>query len=58
MSYYNKVHFTSLNEYGTLAVTYNEICFIVGMIKKGYKDISIFNNYMNKMTIDIDKNTL
>lgn len=58
MSYYNKVHFTSLNEYGTLAVTYNEICFIVGMIKKGYKDISIFNNYMNKMTIDIDKNNL
>lgn len=58
MSYYNKVHFTSLNEYGTLTVTYNEICFIVGMIKKGYKDISIFNNYMNEMTIDIDKNNL
>ena len=48
---------SAINGLTTLNISYSKVCFIIGMVKNGYKDISILSDNMG-LTVDIDKNSL
>ena len=55
--YYISTYTSAINGLTTLNISYSKVCFIIGMVKNGYKDISILNSNMGLNT-DIDKNSL
>lgn len=55
--YYITTYTSDINGLTTLNISYSTVCFIIGMVKNGYKDISILTDNMG-LTTDIDKNNL
>ena len=55
--YYITTYTSNINGLTTLNISYSNVCFIIGMVKNGYKDISILTDIMG-LTTDIDKNNL
>ena len=55
--YYITTCTSNINGLTTLNISYSNVCFIIGMVKNGYKDISILTDNMG-LTTDIDKNNL
>lgn len=55
--YYITTYTSNINGLTTLNISYSKVCFIIGMVKNGYKDISILTDNMG-LTTDIDKNNL
>lgn len=55
--YYITTYTSDINGLTTLNISYSKVCFIIGMVKNGYKDISILTDNMG-LTTDIDKNNL
>ena len=55
--YYISTYNSDINGLTTLHISYSKVCFIIGMVKNGYKDISILTDNMGLTTV-IDKNNL
>lgn len=55
--YYISTYTSDINGLTTLNISYSKVCFIIGMVKNGHKDISILSDNMG-LTTDIDKNSL
>lgn len=55
--YYITTYTSDINGLTTLNISYSTVCFIIGMVKNGYKDISILTDNMG-LTTDINKNNL